>query len=307
MAGWGRSHRSPVGGAAGTVRRGRMIENPTAVTLFRFSHRFMKVKSFFILLFSMTLAGCNAPQFGQRVVEPQTITVFAAASLTDAFTALGQVFEEQHPGATVLFNFGASSDLATQLAEGAPGDVFASANTRQMENAATVGRIAGEPANFLTNSLVLIVPADNPAGIETLADLANEGVKFVSAAPDVPIRGFTDQMLDKAAADLAYVADFKTAVLSNLVSEEANVRQLAAKVALGEADAGVVYKSDVTPEIANQVQVIEIPDALNVVAVYPLAAISDSANLEMAQTFIDLVLSDEGQAILAKWGFGPRP
>src|SRR5690606_30243969 len=117
----------------------------------------------------------------------------------------------------------------------------------------------------------------------------------------------TDQMLDNAAADAAYGAEFKTAVLANIVSEEANVRQLAAKVVLGEADAGVVYKSDVTPDIADQVQVIEIPEALNVIAVYPLAAISDSASPEMAQAFVDLVLSDEGQAILAKWGFGPRP
>lgn len=220
---------------------------------------------------------------------------------------MGQVFEGQHPGATVLFNFGASSDLATQLAEGAPGDVFASANARQMENAVAANRIAGEPVNFLTNSLVVIVPADNPAGIEALADLANAGVKFVSAAPDVPIRGFTDQMLDKAAADPAYGEEFKTAVLANIVSEEANVRQLAAKVVLGEADAGVVYKSDVTPDIADQVKVIEIPEALNVIAVYPIAALSDSASPETAQAFIDLALSDEGQAILAKWGFGPRP
>lgn len=273
----------------------------------------MTYKKLVLILFLLLwLVGCGSSTEGTSeatAVPPQeiTLTIFAASSLTDAFTELGQLFEGQHPGATVLFNFGASSDLATQLAEGAPGDVFASANTRQMENAVAAGRIAGEPVNFLTNSLVLIVPADNPAGIETLADLANEGVKFVTTAPDVPIRGFTDQMLDKTAADPAYGADFKTAVLANIVSEEANVRQLASKVVLGEADAGVVYKSDVTPEIADQVQVIEIPDALNIIAVYPIAAVSDSASPEMAQAFVDLVLSDEGQAILVKWGFGPRP
>lgn len=267
----------------------------------------MSYKKLFLILFLLLwLAGCSSPEAAPPAQEV-TLTIFAASSLTDAFTELGQVFEEQYPGSTVRFNFGASSDLATQLAEGAPGDVFASANTRQMENAVAANRIAGAPVNFLTNSLVLIVPADNPAGMETLADLANEGIKFVTAAPDVPIRGFTDQMLDNAAADPAYGADFKTAVLTNIVSEETNVRQLASKVVLGEADAGVVYKSDVTPDIADQVQVIEIPDALNVIAVYPIAAVSDSANLEMAQAFVDLVLSDEGQAILAKWGFGPRP
>ncbi|MBX3059514.1 MAG: molybdate ABC transporter substrate-binding protein [Anaerolineae bacterium] len=260
---------------------------------------------FFLLIW---LTGCSSSTASTpESTNAVTLTVFAASSLTDAFTEIGALFEEQYPGSTVRFNFGASSDLATQLAEGAPGDVFASANARQMENAVAAGRIAGEPANFLTNSLVLIVPADNPAGIETLADLANEGVKFVTAAPDVPIRGFTDQMLDNAAADPAYGEEFKTAVLANIVSEEANVRQLAAKVVLGEADAGVVYKSDVTPDIADQVQVIEIPESLNVVAVYPIAPINDSASPETAQAFIDLVLSDEGQAILSKWGFGPRP
>ncbi len=269
----------------------------------------MPYKRLFLILFLLCwLAGCSLPgATTSGATEAVTLTVFAASSLTDAFTELGQVFEGQHPGVTVQFNFSASSDLATQLAEGAPGDVFASANTRQMENAAVAGRIASEPVNFLTNRLVLIVPADNPAGMETLADLANAGVKFVTAAPDVPIRGFTDQMLDKAAADPAYGLEFKTAVLTNLVSEEANVRQLAAKVVLGEADAGVVYKSDVTPDITDQVKVIEIPQVLNVVAVYPIAAITDSASPETARAFIEFVLSERGQAVLAKWGFGPRP
>lgn len=239
--------------------------------------------------------------------EEVTLTVFAAASLTDAFTELGQLLADQQPGVTVQFNFAGSSDLATQLAEGAPADVFASANKKQMDNAMNATRITGEPANFLTNSLVIIVPADNPAAIQTLADLAREGVKFVSAMPEVPIRGFTEEMLAKAAADPAYGVDFQTAVFANLVSEEANVRQLAAKIALGEADAGVVYKSDVTPEIADQVQVVEIPADLNVVAVYPIALVQDAPNPAMAQAFIDLVLSAEGQAVLAKWGFGPRP
>jgi molybdate transport system substrate-binding protein len=233
--------------------------------------------------------------------------VFAAASLTDAFTEIGEVFESQNPGVTVLFSFAGSSDLATQLAEGAPADLFASANSRQMQNVVDAGRTAGEPVNFLTNSLVVIVPADNPAGIETLADLANEGIGFVSAAPDVPIREFTEQVLDKATADPEYGADFKEAVMANLVSEEANVRQLAAKVALGEADAGIVYKSDVTPDIAGQVRVIEIAEAVNVVAVYPIAVADDSAYPELAQAFIDFVLSDEGQDILNRWGFGPAP
>jgi molybdate transport system substrate-binding protein len=176
-----------------------------------------------------------------------------------------------------------------------------------MQNAVTAGRIAGEPVAFLTNQLIVIAPADNPAGLETLADLANEGVKFVSALPDVPIRVFTEEMLDKVSADPAYGPGFKAAVLANLVSEEANVRQLAAKVALGEADAGVVYKSDVTPDIAGQVKVIEIPDEFNVVAVYPIGLINDAPAAELGQAFVAFSLSPEGQAILATWGFGPAP
>lgn len=255
-------------------------------------------------------ANATTPSEGATASEPMeeiTLTIFAASSLTDALTEMGQVFETQHSGVTVQFNFASSSDLATQLAEGAPGDLFASANKAQMDNAVAAGRITGEPVAFLTNSLVIIVPADNPAGITTLADLANNGIKLVSALPDVPIRTFTEQMLGNAAADAAYGADFQASVLANLVSEEANVRQLAAKVTLGEADAGIVYRSDVTPDISDQVQVIEIPDDLNVVAVYPIGVVNDSANPEMAQAFVDLVLSAEGQAVLAKWGFGPRP
>lgn len=272
----------------------------------------MTNKKRILLLLLCFLMGCNSTTNSTNNAaapanEPITLTIFAASSLSDAFTELGQLFEAQHPGVTVQFNFASSSDLATQLVEGAPGDVFASANKKQMDNAAAAARISGEPHNFLTNSLVIIVPADNPAGITSLADLANEGLKLVTALPDVPIRGFTEEMLDKASADPAYGTEFKATVLSHVVSEEANVRQLAAKVSLGEADAGVVYKSDVTPDIADQVQVIEIPDALNVVAVYPIGLVSDSDYPEMAQAFVDLVLSAEGQAVLAQWGFGPRP
>ena len=277
----------------------------------------MKLRSYLIVwwVWLWALVGC-----GGTAVEPTavpdtdaevTLTIFAASSLTDAFTELGQLFSQPQPGVTVQFNFAGSSDLATQLAEGAPADLFASANKKQMDNAINAGRIAGEPVNFLTNSLVIIVPADNPAAIQTLADLARPGIQFVSALPDVPIRGFTEEMLANAAADPAYGADFATAVLANLVSEEANVRQLAAKIALGEADAGVVYKSDVPPAMstspAEQVQVVVIPENLNIVAIYPLAIVQDAPNQELAQAFIELVLSAEGQAVLAKWGFGPRP
>lgn len=265
-----------------------------------------QMKAALLLLLCLALAGCSSGLTPERAPQVH-LTVFAASSLTDAFTEIADLFEVQNPGTEVLLSFAGSSELATQLAEGAPADLFASANGQQMQNARDAGRIAGEPVYFLTNSLVVIVPADNPAGIETLADLAAEGVRFISAAPGVPIRTFTEQLLAKAAADPAYGASFRGAVMGNLVSEEANVRQLAAKVALGEADAGIVYKSDVTADIAGQVGVVAIPEAVNVVAVYPIAVVDDSENIEIAQAFIDLVLSAEGQQILARWGFGPAP
>ncbi|MCW5876775.1 MAG: molybdate ABC transporter substrate-binding protein [Anaerolineales bacterium] len=240
------------------------------------------------------LAGCAAPASGE-------LTVFAASSLSDAFTEMAAEFTAANPGSTVQFNFGGSSQLATQLAEGAPADVFASANQAQMNNAVAAGRISGEPVLFLTNRLTIIVPADNPAGINTPADLAKPGLRLILAAPDVPIREYSDTSI-AALGDEAY----QQAVYANLVSEEPNVRQVAAKVALGEADAGIVYTSDVTPDIAGDVLQIAIPDEANVLAVYPIAAV-EGGQAALAQRFIDFVLSAEGQAILAKWGFGPRP
>ncbi len=234
--------------------------------------------------------------------EHSELTVFAAASLTDAFTEIGAAFTAAHPDVDVVFNFGGSSTLAAQLSEGAPADVFASANNKQMQVVVDAERVTSEPQTFARNQLVLIVPADNPAGIESLDDLANPGIKLVVAAPEVPVRVYTDAMLDALAADPAYGADFRDAVVANFVSEEDNVRQVAAKVALGEADAGVVYSSDVTPDIAEDVITLPIADAYNTLATYPIAPIADSANLEQAQVFVDFVLGDEGQDILVKWG-----
>jgi len=233
----------------------------------------------------------------------QTLTVFAASSLTDAFTEMGNNFKTAHSGVDVVFNFGSSSTLATQLTEGAPADIFASANAKQMQVAVDGKRIAGKPKTFAKNRLVLIVPADNPAKIQTLHDLANSGVKLVIAAPKVPVRDYTDAMVAKLVADPAYGEAYKTAFMANVVSEEDNVRQVSAKVSLGEADAGLVYKSDVTPDIADKVIAIQIPDAVNTLATYPIAATDNAADPKLAGEFIDYVLSDEGQDILVKWNF----
>jgi molybdate transport system substrate-binding protein len=243
--------------------------------------------------------------FSARAQTSRTLTVFAASSLTDVFEEIAENFKALHPGVDVITNFGASSTLATQLAQGALADVFASANTKQMDVARKAGRIAGEPQIFAKNRLVLIVPVDNPAHIGGLIDLAKPGVKLVVAAPGTPIRDYTDSMLDRLAADPGFGEAYRAAVIKNIVSEEANVRQVSLKVALGEADAGIVYLSDVTPDIAPKVIALPIPDAYNSIATYPIAATNDSAEPELARAFIAYVLSDAGQETLAKWGFVP--
>lgn len=280
----------------------------------------MTIKRIFLtslLVFSLALTACGAAQTVVPTVVPNTpfptatseptpepvdVVVLAASSLTNAFDEIAAAFSAANPGVTVLPSYASSSDLALQLSEGAPADVFASANNRQMQVAADAGRIAGEPATFVTNRLTIIVPADNPAGIETYADLANPGVKLVLGAPDVPIRDYSNQ-------SIALMGDtaFQAAVFANLVSEEPNVRQVATKVSLGEADAGIVYTSDVTPDIASSVLMIEIPDEMNVLATYPIAVVEGAPAGDVAQAFVDFVLGPEGQPILASWGFGPKP
>lgn len=235
------------------------------------------------------------------------VTVFAASSLTNAFTEMTQSFESQAPNVKVVTNFAASSQLATQLIEGAAADVYASADQEQMAQADDAGRIASRPVIFATNHLVLIVPADNPAGIEGIGDLAKPGLKLVLAAPGVPVRVYTDQALAALDSRNTYGAHFASRVYANLASEEQNVRQVSAKVAIGEADAGIVYTSDVTPDIAGQVREFEIPDWANPLAEYPIALVANAPHRSGGQDFIRFVLSSQGQAILSRWGFGHAP
>lgn len=235
-------------------------------------------------------------------VEPVTLNVFAASSLTDAFTEIGKNFEAANPGVTVALNFAGSQALRTQIEEGAPADVFASANKTQMDGVIEANLIEeGTPQNFLKNKLVVILPPDNPAGLEKLEDLANPGIKLVLAAEEVPVGNFARQALDLMNG--SFGADFKDKVLANVVSNEDNVKQVVAKVQLGEADAGIVYTSDAVA--APDLITIEIPTELNVIAKYPFAPLVESANSDLAQAFIAYVLSADGQAVLQKWGFAP--
>lgn len=231
-----------------------------------------------------------------------TLNVFAAASLADGFTDIGKSFEAAHPGVTVTFNFAGSQALRTQIEQGAVCDVFASANAKEMDTLVNEAFVPASAARvFVTNQLLVILPANNPANIETLADLANPSLKLVLAAEEVPVGKYARQALDNLNA--LYGADYKTKVLANVVSNEDNVKQVVTKVQLGEADAGIVYISDAraTPEL----KTITIPTRYNVIAQYPIATLSEASQPDLAAKFINYVLSVEGQAILQKWGFTP--
>ncbi len=252
------------------------------------------------LLFVLLLVGCAPAVTAASAPVSQTLHVFAAASLTDAFTEIGRNFETANPGVTVTFNFAGSQALRTQIEEGAPADVFASANKTEMDTLIAGARVAeGTSEIFLNNKLVVIVPSDNPAALEKLEDLAKSGIKIVFAAEEVPVGKYTRQALDQMNGQFG--SDFKEKVLANLVSNEDNVKQIVAKVQLGEADAGIVYTSDAVA--APALKTIEIPAELNVIAEYPIAALTQSADIDLGNRFMAYVLSDAGQAILQKWGF----
>lgn len=234
-----------------------------------------------------------------------TLTVFAAASLTDAFRDLGRALERAHLGLTVRFNFAGSQQLALQLEQGAPADVFASADQHWMDYAAEKGLLAGAGIIFARNRLVAIVPRANPARIGGLADLARPGTKLVMAAAAVPVGRYSREMLGRLAHAPDFPARYVRLVRANVVSEEENVKAVVAKVQLGEADAGIVYRSDVTPSVARLVRVFEIDDPYNVVASYPIAALIGAKNAQAAAMFLDLVSSAAGQATLRQNGFMP--
>ncbi|HEY3310015.1 MAG TPA: molybdate ABC transporter substrate-binding protein [Anaerolineales bacterium] len=263
------------------------------------------MKYFGMILLSVILfvSACSRP-IEKAITQSQaarhvTLNVFAAASLTDAFEEIGSAFEAAHPGLTVKFNFAGSQTLRTQIEQGAEADVFASANTKEMDKLVAGNYVAADSAKiFLTNHLVLVMPANNPAGITKPADLAKPGIKVILAAKDVPVGGYSLQMLDNLEASLG--PGFKNKVLKNVVSYENDVKQVLAKVQLGEADAGIVYSSDMSGQ---KLQNIVISPEMNVIAKYPLAAMTHSAHLDQAEAFVNFVLSAEGQAILKKWGF----
>lgn len=232
----------------------------------------------------------------------ESLTVFAAASLQAPFEQLAKRFESQHPGTRVVLNLAGSQQLAAQLALGAEADVFASADERWMDDARDKGLLTGEAAVFAHNTVVAIVPRTNPARITKLQDLAKRGVKLALALESVPVGRYSRESLALLAKLPGYTPDFAARVLANGVTEEENVKAVATKVQLAEVDGGFVYASDVTGSLARYVRVLELPLSARVQASYPIAIIKTSRHAALAQAFVDLVRSSEGQRVLVSHG-----
>jgi molybdate transport system substrate-binding protein len=244
---------------------------------------------------ALTLAACGGGDDNSGgssgAQSPAELKVFGAASLTAAFTELGQQYTAANGGTKVTFNFAGSQALATQIQQGAPADVFASADLNNMDK---VKDLVATPQNFASNLLQIVVEKGNPKAVKGLDDLANPDLKVVLAASEVPAGKYARQALEKAK------------VTVEPVSEEDNVKAVVNKVALGEADAGIVYVTDVTAG-GDKVEGVDIPEDLNVLATDPIATVEASKAQDKAQAFMDLVLSDQGQQVLKKYGFLPPP
>ena len=239
------------------------------------------------------VAGCGGgdDDAGSGSKDPAgKIVVLAASSLTESFVALGKAFMAEHPGTTVSFSFAASSELATQIEQGAPADVFASASPATMAEVSDAGDTSGQPVTFVRNTLEIAVPAGNPAKVTGLVDFANKELTIALCAPEVPCGVAADKVF--AAAKVKPAPD----------TLEADVKATLAKVTLGEVDAALVYKTDVIAA-GDKVEGIDFPEAAGAVNEYPIAVLADAPKPATAQAFVDLVMSAAGQKVLSEAGF----
>jgi molybdate transport system substrate-binding protein len=252
-----------------------------------------------VSLLALPVLGCRRAEPTAAAPEDRLV-VFAAASLRDAFTAVAEDFRRSHPGVELTFNFAGTQELRTQLEHGASVDVFASADQRHMDELVRGGR-ASAPVVFTRNEPVIVVAKEAAQAIRGIADLPS-ATRIVIGVPEVPIGRYTLQILDRATPALS--ADFRARVEANVVSRELNVRQVLTKVRLGEAQAGLVYRTDAqtTPDVT----VVNIPSDINVIAEYPIAIVTGAAHPGLARAWVDLVLSDAGQSALQRAGFVPR-
>lgn len=246
----------------------------------------------FGVLLLASISGCGSSE--QPTAQKTKIIVFAAASLKKTFTDIGEQFKTENPGASVEFSFAGSSDLVTQLTQGAPADVFASADTKNMDKAAQAGLLAGDPVNFASNTLTIVVAPGNPKKIATFKDMTQQGLNVVVCAPQVPC-GSAMQRVEQA-----------TGVTLNPVSEESSVSDVLNKVTTGQADAGVVYVTDAIGA-GDKVAAVAFPESAGAVNTYPIAVLKGSKHPELARKFVDLVTGESGQKVLNAAGFAkPR-
>jgi molybdate transport system substrate-binding protein len=255
----------------------------------------------------MLSAACATPASSgsEPAVSSIELTVDAAASLKDAMAAIATAYETATPGTTLAVSTDSSATLRTQIEQGAPADVFLSADTKNPQVLVDAGLTAGVATPFASNRLTIVVPADNPAAISTPADLARPGVKIVAAGDEVPITSYAVRAVTNLAGLPGYPRDFAAAYAAHVVSREDNVRSVVAKIELGEGDAGIVYVTDAA--LSKAIKTIEIPPAANVVATYAGVVVGRSAHPREAKAFLDWLAGSGGQAILVPFGFGSPP
>jgi molybdate transport system substrate-binding protein len=247
----------------------------------------------------VAVAACSAA--APQTTATGSLTVFAAASLKSAFTDLQGAWATKHPNTSLVFSFDASSALEAQIEQGAPADVFASADTSNPEKAVDHGFAQAPLTRFAGNLLTLVTPIDNPAHLQTPADLARPGVRIVAAGDNVPITTYANHVVANLAALPGYPPGFAEAVPRNVVSKEDNVRAVLTRVELGEADAGIVYVTDA--KTSTKVGTIPIPEGANVPATYAAVVVSKSANQFTAAEFVHWLADADAQAVLGRYGF----
>jgi molybdate transport system substrate-binding protein len=250
------------------------------------------------------IGACSAGAATSPVPAPsEALSVYAAASLKNAIVAVGRAYESAVAGATLTIATDSSSTLRTQIEQGAPADVFLSADQTNPQALVEAGLVDGDPVEFAGNVLTIIVPADNPAGLGSPVDLARPGTKVIAAGDEVPITKYAQQAVAKLALEPVYPADFADLYAANIVSKEENVNAIVAKIELGEGDAAIVYVTDAMA--ASDIDVIEIPASANVAATYAGVVLEHSPRREAAHAFLSWLAGPDGAAVLASFGFLP--
>jgi molybdate transport system substrate-binding protein len=249
---------------------------------------------------AVALAGTPASGAASATADVE-LTVFAAASLKAALDKAKTAYETAHPGITLTISADSSSALETKIEQGAPADVFLSADTANPKKLVDGGLAEGAAVTFAGNELTVIVPTANPGALTTPADLAKSGVKIIAAGDEVPITGYAKQLVDNLARETGYPSDFAAAYAANIASKEDNVKAVVAKVELGEGDAGIVYVTDA--KASTKVATLAVPDGANVPATYAGVVVKASRNATVARDFLDWFAGPDGQAILSEFGF----